>query len=183
MVPRLPRYYGAFRLPVVRLAALRCLRLAIPPMHRDFAPLGRRCAAGGSGELVFRFPSRKLRWRRRGLPGSWGTLMVIAHALRPRLDRPRPIGTKCGAIDAAPAYDHDEGSKHLSFSGLNHMAFDLAVYASRRGSPPSTQDSLPAAGPALPGGIGYPRGSNERFPSSSLFLLSQAFLAQGHSDL
>ena len=25
------------------------------------------------------------------------------------------------------------------------------------------QDSLPAAGPALPGGIGYPQGSCERF--------------------
>src|SRR5262249_28137962 len=29
---------------------------------------------------------------------------------------------------------------------------------------PRTQDSLPAAGHALPGGIGYPQGSNERFP-------------------
>ena len=44
----------------------------------------------------------------------------------------------------------------------------------REGRPSTTQDSLPAAGQALPGGIGYPQGSNERFLSSSLVLLSQA---------
>src|SRR3954469_9160654 len=31
------------------------------------------------------------------------------------------------------------------------------------GYPNTTQDSLPAAGQALPDGIGYPQGSNERF--------------------
>ena len=53
---------------------------------------------------------------------------------------------------------HDDG-----ISGLNHTAFDLAVYASSWRSPDTTQDSLPAAGPALPDGIGYPQGFNERF--------------------
>src|SRR5207247_6517326 len=32
------------------------------------------------------------------------------------------------------------------------------------GCPARTQDSLPAAGSALPGGIGHPQGSFERFP-------------------
>src|SRR4051812_9062108 len=32
------------------------------------------------------------------------------------------------------------------------------------GYPSTTQDSLPAAGQALPDGAGYPQGSNERFP-------------------
>ena len=44
----------------------------------------------------------------------------------------------------------------------------------REGHPSTTPDSLPAAGQALPGGIDYPQGSNERFLSSSLVLLSQA---------
>jgi hypothetical protein len=35
------------------------------------------------------------------------------------------------------------------------------------GYPDTTQDSLPAAGYALPGGFGYPRGSNEKFPPTS----------------
>jgi len=36
---------------------------------------------------------------------------------------------------AAPATDHDEGSPRVLISGLNHTAFDLAVYASQGRSP------------------------------------------------
>ena len=42
----------------------------------------------------------------------------------------------------------------------------------RGGLPPTTQDSLPAAGPALPDGIGYPQGSDKRFHIA--FLLFRA---------
>src|SRR5262245_53470309 len=49
------------------------------------------------------------------------------------------------------------------------------------GYPGTTQDSFPAAGPALPGGVGYPQGSDERFLRFG-FLLSQAFLAHPHLD-
>ena len=48
-------------------------------------------------------------------------------------------------------------------SGLNRTAFDLAGYASPWKSPATTKDSLPAAGPALPDGIGYPQGPSKRF--------------------
>jgi len=82
--------------------------------------------------------------------------------------------------DAAPAHGHGEGSTHLSFSGLNHTTFHLAVYAS--------QDGLPHRHARLASGCwssfarrdSYPQGFNERFPSSSLFLLPKAFLTQGH---
>src|SRR6202789_2075408 len=74
---------------------------------------------------------------------------------------------------SAPATDQDEGSRQLVISGLNHRAFDLAVYASQWRSPAPTQDSLPAAGPALPDGIGYPQGFNERF-HIEMILLSRA---------
>jgi hypothetical protein len=40
----------------------------------------------------------------------------------------------------------------------------------REGRPSTTQDSLPAAGPALPGGIGYPQGSNKRFHIGMILL-------------
>ncbi len=60
----------------------------------------------------------------------------------------------------APASENDEGSPRMVISRLNHTAFDLAVYASQGPSPVTTQDSLPAADPALPGGIGYPQGSS-----------------------
>jgi hypothetical protein len=38
----------------------------------------------GHGELVFRFPSRKCRWKRQGLSGSRTTLVSLRPALRPR---------------------------------------------------------------------------------------------------
>ena len=38
----------------------------------------------------------------------------------------------------------------------------------RGGRPPTTQDSLPAAGPALPDGIGYPQGSLRKVSSLRL---------------
>ena len=41
--------------------------------------------------------------------------------------------------DAAPATDHDEGSPRVLISGLNHTAFDLAVYASQGKSPTTAQ--------------------------------------------
>src|SRR5947209_8112983 len=43
-VPPPQRYYGALRLPAVRLAALHCLRLAIPPCASNLLP-----AAGTRG--------------------------------------------------------------------------------------------------------------------------------------
>ena len=42
-----------------------------------------------------------------------------------------------------------------------------AVYASPGGSPHKTQDSLPAVGQTLPGGISVPLGSSERFRAVS----------------
>ena len=61
---------------------------------------------------------------------------------------------------AAPATDNDEGSPRCVISGLNRTAFDLAVYASQGWSPTHhARLASPAAGPALPDGIGYPQGS------------------------
>lgn len=65
-------------------------------------------------------------------------------------------------------------------SGLNHTAFALAVYASQlsfsRGNCTATQNSLPAGGQPLPGGIGYPQNYSVKFQSLYLhdFPLTQA---------
>ena len=82
-VPPLRRYYGALRTPAARLAALRCLRLAIPPLRLVCSQRPRRTAVG-SGELMVRFPSRNCRWKRQGLSGSWVTLVSLCPALGPR---------------------------------------------------------------------------------------------------
>jgi hypothetical protein len=67
-------------------------------------------------------------------------------------------------------------------SGLHSRASARAVYASPLGSP--QDDARLASGclASLPGGIGYPQGSYERFPVCFLhpFLLPQAFLTQRH---
>ena len=68
-------------------------------------------------------------------------------------------------VRRGPRDVQDEGSPRvIQISGLNRTALTLAVYASQWLLPAPTQDSLPAAGPALPGGIGYPQGTDERFP-------------------
>ena len=82
-------------------------------------------------ELVSRAPAGLCRWRRRGLPSSRGTLMIIRPVLRPRRDRTGPLGPRVDLPDRAPAPDNNEGSPRGLISGLNRTAFDLAVYASR----------------------------------------------------
>jgi hypothetical protein len=66
-----------------------------------------------------------------------------------------------------------------SITRLRHWLSTLC----RMGRPTATQDSLPAAGLALPDGLGYPQGSDKRFPKCllHLFLLFQAFMAQGQT--
>src|SRR5262249_22153993 len=49
-------------------------------------------------------------------------------------------------------------TSEVEFLGAQWTASALAVYASQCGSHRPTQDSLPAASQALPGGIGYPQG-------------------------
>ena len=68
-VPPLPRYYEALRLPAVRPAALRFLRLAVPrsPRVRSRRPARAR---PGVGHPV---PRPGFAVERQGLPGSWGT--------------------------------------------------------------------------------------------------------------
>src|SRR5260370_36532822 len=79
-----------------------------------------------------------------------------------------------------PRYVHNEGSHELiQLSRPNRTASGLAVYASSGVVPRKTQNSLLAAGQALPDGFAYPQGCYER-----LLTVSSSFhelcLAQGH---
>jgi hypothetical protein len=55
-------------------------------------------------------------------------------------------------------------------SGLNRTRSDLAVYASQWRLPDTTQDSLPAAGPALPDGIRTRRVPTKGFTLAAVLL-------------
>jgi hypothetical protein len=102
------------------------------------------------------------RGRAAGLSGCWGTLVDVRRVLGPRQDPEARLVTASGRGPSARS--HGGLTARSLISGLDSTAFALAVYASSSGLPRPTQDSLPAACQALPGGIGYPQGSGERFP-------------------
>src|SRR6516165_8982758 len=83
-VPLLPHYYGALRLPAARLAALRCLGLAIPSLCPLFVPTSSGPELGISLELVSRVSHRHSRRERQGLSGSRATLVSLRPVLGPR---------------------------------------------------------------------------------------------------
>src|SRR5262245_27929043 len=125
-----------------------------------FAPAGPARVTGGPGV---------------GNPVS-GRKCVVEGTGRPRFLGNPAVPRPCSSTPAGsatpgqttvcrrgPRADKDGGSPRVMLSGLKRTALALAVYASPRGSPHTTQDALPAAGQALPGGIGYPQGSYERF--------------------
>jgi hypothetical protein len=53
--------------------------------------------------------------------------------------------------DAVAPNHHKDDPSNTCLSGLTYTALSIAVYASQATSRSTTQDSLPAAGQALPG--------------------------------
>ena len=168
------------RLPDALVAALRFLRLAIPPLASVFVSPLQPDAGRGPGALSLAAPRQ---WLRTGdarisqVPGE----PCCAYALfsdpgRTAVTRPLQCSGMAPAMATAkaPTIRHFRGS----IARLGHSLSTL-----RRASHlAATQDSFSGAGQALPDGIGYPQGSDERFPSCflHLFPLSQAFLTQCH---
>src|ERR1700722_5700022 len=170
-VPRLRRYYGAVRLPVPLSLDSVAFAQPYPAAQLSFAPSGPGYPTAGQ-ELISRSPSRQnTRGDKRGLPGSPTTLMSFCPVLRPRQDQHHQA-IQCA--DMAPAMSTTKAPTIIQLSRLNHTASGLAVYASPGGWPHKTQNSLPAARQALPGGIGYPQGCAERFQCLKHLLLSGA---------
>jgi hypothetical protein len=144
LVPRLHGYYGLLRIPALLPTALRFLRLAVPPCARLFAPGRIGTPSSRPGFFGSWLPQpRLLRWKRQGLPGSWGT--PCAHALL--LD---PGGILkpglCGSRMRPSVIRTTSASAMNTISGLHDTAYALPVYASQSRSPFPTQDSVLAAG-------------------------------------
>ena len=115
------------------------------------------------------------------LQGAVGTSHVpvkpvrsFAMFLRPRCDLARLWVQVWLMPGSAPATDHDEGSRQVVISGLNHTAFDLAVYASQWRSPAPTQDSLPGCWPGSAGRDWLPAGFQRKVSHFEMILLSRA---------
>ena len=169
-VPQLRQYYEDVRLPASLSPRFVALRVTIPSAAPVVRSLRSRTPNRGPGvhnpvPLPEIAPGDV-----QGLPSSWGALMCLCHVLRPRRDRTHQALAVCRR---GPRGVHTEGSPRVVLSRLNSTALALAVYASQWSLLAPTQDSLPAAGQALPGGIGYPQGSYERF-QTVVILLSQA---------
>jgi hypothetical protein len=171
-VPRLPRYYQG--------TATSCR-----PSRRTSSP----SLGGTTGPRTFRSRRRCVPQRRawgcspgiparecfRGddrisqVPGE--PLFPFAYVLRPRPD-PAYL-TTCGTSGVAPALRTTKAPTRRTISGLNSMAFGLAVYASRCRLPFTAQDSLPGAGQALLGGL-LPARSRYKVSNHAIFLPIQS---------
>ena len=125
---------GTLRLPAVHLDPFAILHEPIPSCRPWFAPLGRGRPTGGQGVVGSGLPIRiddgnvgvsQVPWK------PWWSLSVLFDPGRIR----QAEWTKSKLPDTAPACLHDEGSRRLVLSGLNHTTFDLTVYASQDGSP------------------------------------------------
>jgi hypothetical protein len=144
--------FKALRLPAVHPAALRCLRLAVP--QRSLVPFApRRTSAPprpGVGHPVA--PAGMSLRRRQDLPKFLGDPNCpFAHVpYRRRQDRRHQTEYSAAAW---PWVIERPRLPRVGLSTLNSMAFGLVVYASQCKLPRPTQDSLPAAGQALPDGL------------------------------
>ena len=162
MVPPLRRYYGTLRLPSVPLAALRCLRLAIPPSRRTFAPSDRRRAVEGIGALVVRAPKPELSVETDGPPRFPGTPRV-PWPCSPTPARPSTPG-HFGVSAWSPRLTRARTPAMIFRGSIARPWHSLSTLRREgRPSPRKTRFRLPAR--LCRAGFVHPQGSNERFPS------------------
>ena len=150
-VPLLRRYYQSATTSCrpSRRASLPSLGGTSVALVR-FAP-GRTSAPPRPGVGHPLAPTGKLPRKRQDLPSSWRTPIVrlrMFHTDAGRTADTRPLRCRDMALGHRTAKAPAKG-----LSTLNSMAFGLAVYASQCGLPRPTQNSLPAAGQALPDGL------------------------------
>ncbi len=166
-VPRLPRYYqGA-------MTSCRSSRRASLPSRRRYHPSARhfarsgieRCPGRSSGVVRPVSPAGHSSMETAGSPTFLGNPdCALALLSDPgRTGGIRPVSM----LRRGPHSVHGRGSCMYSFRGsitrLRHWLSTLR----RPGRPDATQDSLPAAGQALPDGLDYPQGSIERVHDGS----------------
>jgi hypothetical protein len=161
LVPRPLRYSEALRLPTVPFAALRCLRLAIPPLRRSLRPAA---------------STRDRGYRGVGVPGPEPELSVETDG-PPRFPGTPPVPWPCSPTPAGPITPGHHGvsarSPLLTRTRTPAMIFrgsiarpghSLSTLRSEgRPSPRKTRFRLLAK--LCRAGFVYPQGSIERFLS------------------
>ena len=159
IVPPLPRYYWALRLLAVRPGSLRFLRSPVPIARYLFALLGQVRTAREPGGLM-PLPRSGVSTETARSPKFLGTPWLRALLFDP--GGTAALGLYSASVlpsalstASAPATNTFRGSIIRPASSPSTLR--------RAGHPATTQDSLPAAWPASPGGLGYPQGSFARF--------------------
>jgi hypothetical protein len=159
LVPRLHRYHETLRLPTDLLAALRFPSLGDTTPRRLCSSLhsGPTTAAWGLGPSGSAVPKGRVlsRWSRRAsqVPGEPSCAYAVF------LDPGQTDSARLFSGSTRPLVSANRGLLACGFSRgsiarLRHWLSTLR----RMGLPTTTQDSLPAACQALPGGIGPPTG-------------------------
>jgi hypothetical protein len=154
-VPPRHRYYEALRPPAIRLAALRCLCLVIPPLRPICSQRPGRTTVG-SGELLFRFPSRKMSVEMAGSPRFLGNPCVPMPCSR------TPVGPRtpghCGASTWPPLESTTKAPAIIRFRGSITRPWDWLSTLRSGGYPTPRKTRFRLLGQAWPGGILLPAG-------------------------
>ena len=159
--PRFNRYYGTLRLPAVHLDPFRILHEPIPSCRPWFAPLGRGRPTGGQGVVGSGLPIR-IDDGNVGVSQVPWNLWSLSCALRPPVGSGRLSGPRVSCLTRPPPVSTTKAPGVLYFR-LSYSPLTSLSTLRRMGRPAATQDSLLAAGPALPGGIRTRRVSAKGF--------------------
>ena len=172
-----PRFDGTIktlRLPVIHPAALRCLRLAVPSLARSLRSLRHGVRRRGPGAFAQRsgYPIR-IQVETTGPPTFLGNPLVpVPCSTTPAGSTRQALTTRRRGPRIVPRRGLPRA---MYLSRLNHTASALAVYASQDGLLRHHARLASGCRPALPGGFGYPQGSNERFQNATLPWQSSSF--------
>ena len=173
-VPQLRRYYGAVRLPVPLSPRLVAFAWRYPASRLSIRSQRPRTPDRGPGvHAPVPTPGKMRREASRAsqVPGQPAVPMPCSST---------PAGPNtpghCGMSAWPPLCPQQRLPQNSPFGAPSHGLGTRCLRLVRRGYPPPTQNSLPAAGQALPDGIGYPQGPDERFQTCVLRIipLSQA---------
>lgn len=149
---RFPTFVSRRSVPVARRyhAAVGYIRVSRSRRLHSYEP-----GVGNPGS-----PSGKLPWKWQGLPSSWGTPIFICPCSS------TPVGLAMLANDASlvllPLKRKRKLQRKVHFRGSIAWLLNSLSTLRRVDYSSPTQDSLPTAGKALPGGFA-PLGSSERF--------------------
>jgi len=175
-LPPLPRYYEALRRPADPLAALRCLRLAIPPCRPDVRSLAQAAdPLRGPGDFGLCSPGHVFTTETTGPPRFLANPLTTCPALRPRQDPSDAAFTVRGC--GLPLVTMSVGScinKYFGVQshGLPPPCVRFAVWIAPR--PRNTRFRLVASLGRVEA-VPPPQGSTERFrDATASLLLSQA---------